>query len=64
MDGFEATRRLIEAHPGSVVMLVSIEDLDDLADEVTACGAAAFIHKPDLGPATLRDVWADFGHAG
>ena len=61
MDGFEATRRLVEAHPESVVVLVSIEDLDDLADEVTACGAVAFLHKHDLGPATLRDVWANYG---
>jgi two-component system, NarL family, invasion response regulator UvrY len=63
MDGFEATRRLIQAHPQSVVVLVSIEDLDHLADEVTACGAVAFLHKRDLRPATLRDVWANHGDA-
>jgi hypothetical protein len=57
------TRRLIEAHPETVVVLVSIEDPDELADEVTAGGAVAFLHKRDPRPATLRDVWANYGDA-
>lgn len=61
MDGFEATRRLTQAHPESIVVLVSLEDLDDLADEVAACGAVSFLPKRDLAPATLRGVWASHG---
>jgi two-component system, NarL family, invasion response regulator UvrY len=57
MDGFEATRRLTEAHPEAVVVLVSVEDVEDLAEEVKACGAVGFIHKRDLRPATLRALW-------
>ncbi len=70
MDGFEATRRLTTAHPETVVVLVSIEDVEDLAGEIVACGAVAFLHKRDLRPATLRALWATHGgelsagHAG
>ena len=63
MDGFETTRRLIEAHPATVVVLVSLEDVEDLADEVAACGAVAFLHKRDLRPATLRALWTTYAGA-
>ena len=62
MDGFEATRRLTAAHPATVVVLVSLEDLEDLVDEVAGCGAVAFLPKRDLRPATLGALWAT--HAG
>lgn len=61
MDGFEATRRLTEAHPESVVVLVSVDGLEDLGDEILACGASAFLHKRDLRPAALRDLWGTYG---
>ena len=61
VDGFEATRRLTAAHPETVVVLVSLEDVEDLVDEVAACGAVAFLHKRDLRPATLRALWATYG---
>ncbi len=63
MDGFEATRRLNAAHPESVVVLVSVDDLEDLAGEVAACGAVAFLRKRDLRPATLRSLWTSHGGA-
>ena len=63
MDGFEATRQLTDAHPETVVVLVSLEDVEDLADEVAACGAVAFLHKRDLRPATLRALWTTHGGA-
>ena len=63
VDGFEATRRLVEAHPRTVVVLVSIEDVEDLAGEVADSGAVAFLNKRDLRPATLRAVWATHGEA-
>lgn len=61
MDGFEVARRLTSAHPATVVVLVSLEDLADLADEVAACGAVAFLHKRDLLPATLQALWTTYG---
>ena len=63
MDGFEATRRLTEAHPETVVVLVSLESAEELADEVAASRAAAFLDKRDLGPATLRALWTTHGGA-
>jgi hypothetical protein len=53
--------RVSPAHPESIVVLVSLEELDDLADEVGACGAVAFLHKRDLRPATLRGLWTTHG---
>jgi DNA-binding NarL/FixJ family response regulator len=61
MDGFEATRRLTEAHPGTVVVLVSLDDVEHLLDDVAACGAAAFLLKRDLRPTTLRGLWQAHG---
>jgi two-component system, NarL family, invasion response regulator UvrY len=61
MDGFEAARRLTEAHPRCVVVLISLEDLAGHEDAVAACGAVAFIAKQKLRPATLRDLWAVHG---
>ncbi len=61
MDGFEAARRLAEAHPEIVIVLVSLEDVEDLGNEVSACGAVAFLHKRDLRPATLRALWTAHG---
>ncbi len=61
MDGFAAARRLAEAHPETVIVLISIEDVEDLATEVIACGAVAFLHKRDLRPATLRALWTAHG---
>ena len=63
MDGFEATRRLTEAHPETVVVLVSLESAEELADEVAASTAAAFLDKRDLAPATLRALWTTHGGA-
>ena len=63
MGGFEATRRLTAAHPQTAVVLVSLEDVEDLADDIAACGAVAFLHKRDLRPATLRALWAAHGGA-
>ena len=64
MDGFEAARRLTTAHPNTVVVLVSIEDQDDLPNWASSCGAAAFLPKQELRPATLRALWTLYGSTG
>lgn len=61
MDGFEAARRLREAHRDCVVVLVSLENLDDLRTLVAACGAAASVRKQDLRPSLLRALWTAYG---
>jgi len=56
MDGIEATQRLTEAHPNSVAVLVSIEDVHDLEGKGTpnSCGAVAFLHKQELRGAVAQ----------
>lgn len=61
MDGFEAARRLTDANPGCVVVLVSLEDTEDLPALVASCGAAALVRKQDLRPSLLRRLWATHG---
>ena len=61
MGGIEAARRITEAHPGTVVVLISIEDSDEFADDARAAGAAALVRKQDFGPALLRSIWDAHG---
>jgi CheY-like chemotaxis protein len=55
MDGYELCRRLTERHPGLVVVLASIEDPD--TERASAAGAVDVIHKHELSPQLLRQVW-------
>lgn len=61
MDGFEAARRLTEAHPECVVVLISIEEVEDLPALVAQSGAAAMVRKQDLNPSLLRRLWTTHG---
>jgi DNA-binding NarL/FixJ family response regulator len=61
MDGFEAARRLTDAHPGRVVVLVSVEDTEDLLPLVASGGAVALVPKHDLKPSLLRELSATHG---
>jgi DNA-binding NarL/FixJ family response regulator len=57
IGGIEATRRITDARPGTLVVLLSTYQSEDLPDEASACGAAAYVHKEDFGPDVLEDVW-------
>lgn len=57
IGGIEATRRIADAAPETVVVLASTYDADDLPEVATACGAAAYVHKEEFGPDVLEDVW-------
>lgn len=57
IDGIEATRRILAAHPATVVVLLSTYRADDLPAEAADCGASRYVHKEDFGPAVLREVW-------
>jgi DNA-binding NarL/FixJ family response regulator len=63
IDGIEASRRIVDGHPGTVVFLLSTYRADDLPAEARSCGAAGYIHKEDFGSTVLRDLWAEHGHA-
>ena len=58
INGIEATRRITSAHPKAVVMLLSTYQAADLPADAGDCGAAAYVHKEEFGPALVRDVWA------
>ena len=58
INGIEATRQITRAHPKVVVMLLSTYQAADVPADASDCGAAAYVHKEDFGPALVRDVWA------
>jgi two-component system, NarL family, invasion response regulator UvrY len=57
LDGIEATRRIMAAHPGARVILVSTYALDDLPPHARTSGAIAYINKDELSPRVIRTLW-------
>ncbi|HEY7107282.1 MAG TPA: response regulator transcription factor [Acidimicrobiia bacterium] len=57
ISGIEATRLITTAHPSAVVVLLSTYQAGDLPADTDGCGAAAYVHKEDFGPALVQDVW-------
>ena len=61
IGGVETARRIISAHPETVVVLISIEDPEEIAREAQLCGVAELVRKQDFGPALLRRLWDAHG---
>ena len=61
MSGVEATRRIVEERPDTVVILLSTYDERSLPADAATCGAARYVHKEDFGPALLREIWDEVG---
>ena len=59
MNGIEATRQILAAHPQTVVILCSTYDVRDLPADAGTSGAAGYVHKEQLGGDLLRRIWAD-----
>jgi two-component system, NarL family, invasion response regulator UvrY len=57
INGIEATRRILRAHPATVVILLSTYRAADLPPEARQCGAASYVHKEDFDPGVLRAIW-------
>jgi DNA-binding NarL/FixJ family response regulator len=57
ISGIEATRQICQTRPDTVVILVSTYQEADLPADAMACGAASYVHKEDIGPALLRQIW-------
>jgi two-component system, NarL family, invasion response regulator UvrY len=57
INGIEATRRIRAAHPDTQVILLSTYSEADLPADARECGALAYVHKEDFGPALVRDLW-------
>ena len=63
INGIEATRRITNAHPAAVVVLLSTYQMGDLPGDAEGCGAVAYVHKEDFGPALVQDAWSRRGAA-
>ncbi|HYB86133.1 MAG TPA: response regulator transcription factor [Streptosporangiaceae bacterium] len=63
MNGIEATRRIVSAHPEVVVFLCSTYDVEDLPPGAADSGASAYVNKERFGADTLRRLWAE-RHSG
>jgi two-component system, NarL family, invasion response regulator UvrY len=57
INGIEATRRILEAHPGVCVILLSTYSEADLPADAREVGALAYVHKEDFGPSLMRELW-------
>ena len=57
MNGIEATRRIVAAHPEVAVILCSTHDPNDLPAEAASSGAIAYVSKEHLAAETLRELW-------
>jgi two-component system, NarL family, invasion response regulator UvrY len=57
IGGIEATRRITDDAPETVVVLASTYQSEDLPDDAKACGAAAYVNKEEFGPDVLEEVW-------
>ena len=57
MNGIEATRRIVAAHPDVVVFLCSTHDVTDLPPGAPTSGARAYINKEHFGADALRALW-------
>lgn len=57
LNGIEATPRILDAVPGTVVFLCSTYQQSDLPPEALSSGFAAYVNKEELGPGLLRRLW-------
>jgi DNA-binding NarL/FixJ family response regulator len=59
IDGCEATQRIREQLPDTVVFLVSTYASGDVPAAAKTCGAATYIRKERLEPALLERLWCE-----
>jgi two-component system, NarL family, invasion response regulator UvrY len=59
INGIEATSRILAADESTRVILLSTYTQADLPADARTCGAAAYVHKEDMSPALLRQIWDD-----
>jgi DNA-binding NarL/FixJ family response regulator len=63
INGLEATRKIVDDHPETIVILLSTYTRDDLPEDARACGAVRYVHKEDFSPLILRETWDEHGTA-
>jgi DNA-binding NarL/FixJ family response regulator len=57
ISGIEATRQIVSADPGVMVILCSTYELADLPADAATSGAKAYVHKERFGTETVRRLW-------
>lgn len=57
INGIEATRQILAAHPEIVVFLCSTYALADLPADAATSGARAYVNKEELSPAIVAHLW-------
>jgi two-component system invasion response regulator UvrY len=58
INGIEACRQILAAQQ-AVVILLSTYSRDDLPSDAADSGALAYVHKEELTPNVLEDLWAN-----
>jgi DNA-binding NarL/FixJ family response regulator len=61
MSGIETCRRLIARDRSTVVVLITSDECEAVADEAQSSGAVALLGKQNLSRAVLRGLWAIHG---
>jgi DNA-binding NarL/FixJ family response regulator len=56
MNGVEAARRIVEAHPEVTVLLLSTYAADDILGAARSFGAR-YMKKEEFGPESLKGAW-------
>jgi two-component system, NarL family, invasion response regulator UvrY len=64
LGGIEAARVMMERDPHLVVLLVSAQELPDLARDGFSELPVSFAHKRNLGGGVLREVWEGRDESG
>ena len=57
MNGIEATRAILNRHPGTIVVLISVNDPSLYPGAASLGDAVSCMCKQDLGPRRLRLLW-------
>lgn len=62
INGIEATRRIVDQAPGTVVVLCSTYQRSDLPADAATSGAVSYVNKEELEPSVLHQLWAERDH--
>ena len=59
LDGIDVARRLCVTHPGTFVVLISIEEPIDLPAAAQLADSVPLLRKQDFGPRLLTRIWRE-----
>ena len=59
LDGIEVARQLHVTHPGTLLVLISIEEPIDLPSAARVVENVPLMRKQDFGPRMLKRIWRE-----